>query len=152
MVFETGKNVILIDYLVWVWSMSEIKIWKVLEQGFRSWFKGPKQRQRGVSGRWRIWRKSRWTDFDFVEIPSFVTLFIGVNARPLYFLKMAEKGISDRTLTGTWGHVVLPGLGYFKTNYLKPVRSRNISFQKFDILPVSYHNTCRSISYICGNR
>ena len=75
--------------------------------------------------------------FDFVEIPSFVTLFTGVNAEPLYFLKITEKGISDGNLTDTRGHVVLPGLRYFKGNYFKLVRSRNISFKKFDILPMS---------------
>ena len=75
--------------------------------------------------------------FDFVDIPSFVTLFTGANVEPLYFLKITEKGISDGTLTDTWGHAVLPGLRYFKGNYLKPVRSRNISFEKFDILPMS---------------
>ena len=67
----------------------------------------------------------------------FVTLLTGANAVPLYFSKITEKGISDKTLTDTWGHVVLSGLQYFKRNYLKPVRSRNISFKKFDILPMS---------------
>ena len=83
--------------------------------------------------------------FDFVEIPAFVTLFTAVNTEPVYFLKITEKEISDGTLTYTWGHLVLPGLRYFKGNYLKPVRSRKISFKKFDI--VCYHNTWRSIWY-----
>ena len=74
--------------------------------------------------------------FDFVEVPSYVTLFTGVNTEPLYFLKVKEKGVSDGTITDTWGHVVLPGARYFKGNYLKPVRSRNMSFKKFDILPL----------------
>ena len=54
----------IIPILVLKWYF---KIWicKVWEQGFRSWFKGPQQRQWGISGRWRIWRKSRWTDFWF---------------------------------------------------------------------------------------
>ena len=67
----------------------------------------------------------------------FVTLFTGVNGEPLYFLKITEKGISDGNLTNTWGHAVLPGLRYFKGNYLKHVRSRNIFLKKFDILPMS---------------
>ena len=71
------------------------------------------------------------------EIPSFVTLFTAVNAEPVYFLKITEKEISDGTLTYTWGHLVLPDLRYFKGNYLKHVRSRKISFKKFDILPFS---------------
>ena len=152
MVFETGKNVILIDYLGDCDPCRRLKFGKCWNKDSEADLKDPSK----DNGEYRDDEEFEGNRdeqiFDFVEIPSFVTLFIGVNARPLYFLKMAEKGISDRTLTGTWGHVVLPGLGYFKTNYLKPVRSRNISFQKFDILPVSYHNTCQSISYICGNR
>ena len=34
----------------------------------------------------------------------------------------------------TWSHAVRPGLRYFKRNYLKPVRSRNKSSKKFDII------------------
>ena len=63
-------------------------------------------------------------------------LFTGVNTKPLYFLKVKEKEVSDGTITDTWGHVVLPGAHYFKGNYQKPVRSRDISFKKFDILPM----------------
>ena len=74
-------------------------------------------------------------------MPSFVTLFTGVNAEPLYFLKITEKGISDGALTDTWAHVVLAGLRYFKGNYLKPVHSGKISFKKFDILPMSVITT-----------
>ena len=48
-----------------------------------------------------------------------------------------KKGILDGTLRDTWGHVVLPGLRYFKGNYLKTVCLRNISFKKFDTLLMS---------------
>ena len=57
------------------------------------------------------------------------------------FMKMQdqyERFLSiDGTLTGTWGHLVLLELRYFNRNYLKPFRSRNISFKKFDVLPMS---------------
>ena len=57
------------------------------------------------------------------------------------FMKMQdqyERFLSiDGTLTGTWGHLVLLELRYFNWNYLKPFRSRNISFKKFDVLPMS---------------
>ena len=57
------------------------------------------------------------------------------------FMKMQdqyERFLSiDGTLTGTWGHLVLLELRYFNGNYLKPFRSRNISFKKFDVLPMS---------------
>ena len=66
--------------------------------------------------------------FDFVEVPSYVTLFTGFNTELRYFLKFKEKRVSDVTVTDTWGHVILPSARYFKGNYLKPVRSRNMSF------------------------
>ena len=52
--------------------------------------------------------------FDFVEVPSFVTFITGVTDEPLYLLKLTKKGISDGTLTDTWGHVIFPGVHYFK--------------------------------------
>ena len=75
--------------------------------------------------------------FDFVEILLFVTLLTGVNTDPLYFLKITEKEISDRTLTDTWDHAAQPVLQFFKGNYLKPVSSRIKSPKKVDILSMS---------------
>ena len=43
MVFQADKNVILKEYLCECDPRWEIWIWKVREQGFPSWFKGPKQ-------------------------------------------------------------------------------------------------------------
>ena len=83
--------------------------------------------------------------FDFAEIQSYVTLFTGVNTEPLYFLKVKEKGVSDVTITDTWDHVPLPGARYFKGNYLKPVRSRNMIFKKFGILPLDVFITLEEI-------
>ena len=75
--------------------------------------------------------------FDFVQIPSFVTVFTGVSAEPLYFLKLVEKGISDDTLSDNWRHVILPVLRYFTGYYLKPVRSTSMQFKKFELLPLN---------------
>ena len=52
-----------------------------------------------------------------------------------------ERGISDGNPTDTWVHVILPGVRYFKGNYLKSVRFRNVSFKKFEILPLSVVKT-----------
>ena len=46
---------------------------------------------------------------DFITIPLFVTLFTGISAKPLFFLKITEKGILEGTLMDTLSHVVLPG-------------------------------------------
>ena len=52
-------------------------------------------------------------------------------------LQMYICGISDGTLTDTWGYLVMLELQYFNGSYLKPFRSRNISFKKFNVLPMS---------------
>ena len=83
--------------------------------------------------------------FDFVEIPLFVTVFTGVSAEPLYFLKIVEKGISNDTLSNNWRHVILPGLRYFTGYYLKPVPSRSMQFKKFELLPLNVFITADEV-------
>ena len=137
MVFETGKNVILKEYMCECdpcWR-SEFGKWE--NKDSEADLKGPSKDNEEYLDDEEFEGNGDKQIFDFVEIPSFVTLLTGVNEHLLYFLKITVKGISDGTLTDTWGHVVLPGLRYFKGNYLKTVRSRKISFKKFDIFPVS---------------
>ena len=110
---------------------------KIYERNERNWFKGPKQDNEEYLDDEELEGDRDEQIFDFVEILSFVTLLTGVNTEPLYFLKITEKEISDRTIMDTCSHAVRPGLRYFKRNYLKPVRSRNKSSKKFDILPMS---------------
>ena len=76
-----------------------------------------------------------------MDIPSFVTLLKGANTEPLYFLKVIDKGIAAVTLSDKWGHIILPGTRYFTCHYLKTVRSRNISYKKFEILPLVVYIT-----------
>ena len=71
--------------------------------------------------------------FDFVVIPSFVTLLTGANAEPLYFVKVIDKGIANDTRSDKWGHIISPGTRYFTGHYLKNVRPRNISHNKFNL-------------------
>ena len=85
--------------------------------------------------------------FDFVEIPSFVTVFTGVSAEPLYFLKIVEKGISNGTLSDNWRHAILPGVRYFTGYYLKPVRSKSMQFKKFELLPLNVFITPDEVSH-----
>ena len=79
--------------------------------------------------------------FDFVDIPSFVILLTGANAEPLCFLKVIDKGIADGTLSDKWGYIISPGTRYFTCHYLKTVRSRNISYKKFEILALVVYIT-----------
>ena len=75
--------------------------------------------------------------FEFVEVPSFVTLFTGSNTELLYFVQVTEKGISEKNLSDPYGHVILPGKRYFKRYYFKFSRSRSISFKQLQVLPTS---------------
>ena len=137
MVFETGKNVILKKYLCECDPCWRFEFGKCENKNSEADLKGPSEDKEEYLDDEEFEGNRDEQIFDFVETLSSVTLFTGVNAETLYFLKITEKGISGGTLTDTWGHVVLPGLRYFKGKYLKPVRSRNISFKKFDILPMS---------------
>ena len=79
--------------------------------------------------------------FDFVDIPSFVTLLTGANAEPLCFFKVIDKEIADGTLTDKWGHIISPKARYFTYHYIKTLRSRNISYKKFETLTLVVYIT-----------
>ena len=154
MVFETGKNVILKEYLCECDSCWRFKFKKCENKDFEADWKTPSKYNEEYLDGEEFEGNHDEQIFNFVVIPSFIALFTGVSTEPIYFLKTTEKGISDGILTDTWGHVELPGLQYFKRNYLKPIHSRNTSFKKFDILPISAINTRQvfDIWYLCGNR
>ena len=88
--------------------------------------------------------------FDFIEIPSFVTLFTGASSEPLYLVKVVSKGIADERLSDSWDRLILPKSRYFTGHYLKLARSRNILTKKFDLIPLTVYITPDEIydSYI----
>ena len=69
------------------------------------------------------------------------------NAEPLYFLKITEKGISDGTLTDTWGHLVLQGYNISKGAIWNPFAretflSKNLMYcLSVIITPVEVYDT-----------
>ena len=67
----------------------------------------------------------------FIEIQDHYERFLSM------MLQRYICRISDGTFMDTSGHLVLVELRYFNGNYLKSFRSRNISFKKFDVLPMS---------------
>ena len=75
--------------------------------------------------------------FEFVEVPSFVTLFTGITAEPLYFVQLKENRISEKKLSDAYGHVIFPGEKYFKGYYQKFICSGSISFKELEIMPMS---------------
>ncbi len=73
--------------------------------------------------------------FDFIEVPSYVSLFTGNRNEPLYFVQINEKGIADTDLTDPYGHFIASGEKFLRGFYLKMTRSRNINKKKFTVLP-----------------
>ena len=73
---------------------------------------------------------------EFVETPSFVTLFTGSQVEPLYFAQVAEKGAAESILIGDYCHVILPGERYFRGHYLKLFQSRNVSMKLYPLLHI----------------
>ena len=55
--------------------------------------------------------------------------------KPVYFIKVEEKGIADSELRDQFGHVAVVGEPCFKGNYLQKIRSRYISKFKFKLRP-----------------
>ena len=51
----------------------------------------------------------------------------------MYFIKLTEKDISDEKHNDLYGHVVLPGVQYFKGYHLKFVRCKGASFKQLQI-------------------
>ena len=69
--------------------------------------------------------------YDFVEVPSFVSLFSGRTIEPLYFMKVLEKGVATDNLSDPYNRFIARGERYFKGCYLKIAKSKNISFKQF---------------------
>ena len=73
--------------------------------------------------------------FNFVDVPSFVSLFSGSPNEPLYFVKVIGKGIASENLSDAYGHVVSSGEKFFKGFYMKLGRSKTASKKKYQLLP-----------------
>ena len=73
--------------------------------------------------------------FDFITVPSFVSLFSGTTIELLYFVQITGKGVAEEDISDPYRHFVLEGMRYVKGLYLKAVRSRNPMVKKFTTLP-----------------
>ena len=47
--------------------------------------------------------------FDFVTMPSFISLFSGNSVKPLYFVKLVSKGVAEKDISDPFGHLVGKG-------------------------------------------
>ena len=73
--------------------------------------------------------------FEFITVPSFVSLYTGSSLEPLFFVKLTGKGIAERNLSDPYGHFIVEGEKYFEGFYLKMVRSKNAKVKRFSMLP-----------------
>ena len=69
--------------------------------------------------------------FDFVTVPSFVSLYCGNSIDPLYFVQITGKGVAEDNISDPYGHFIAKGEKYFQRFYLKLGRSRNAKVKRF---------------------
>ena len=72
--------------------------------------------------------------FDFVDVPSFVSLFTGHPVEPLYFAKVVEKGAAVEDMKDVYDHAIHTDELYFQGNFLKLTMSRALNYKKFHLL------------------
>ena len=69
--------------------------------------------------------------FDFITVPSFVSLYSESSIEPLYFIQVTGKGVAEEDISDPYGHFVAKDERYFQRLYLKLVRSRNAKVKRF---------------------
>ena len=74
---------------------------------------------------------------DFIEVPSFVSLFSGSQNEPLHLVQVTQKGSAEKDLTDPYGHFIGTGEKFIKGYYLEQCHSKQISKKKFQILLTS---------------
>ena len=52
--------------------------------------------------------------FDFITVPSFVSLFFGSTIEAFYFVKITWKGVAEDHISDPYGHFILKGRWYFQ--------------------------------------
>ena len=70
--------------------------------------------------------------FNFVDVPSFISLFSGSPNEPLYFVKVVGKGTASEGITDRYGHFISAGEMFFKGFYLKMARLKNSKIRRFE--------------------
>ena len=68
--------------------------------------------------------------FDFVDVPSFVSLFTCNPAELLYFVKGNEKGTAIKDMRDPYNHFIHTSELFFKGNHLKLKRWRSSNNKK----------------------
>ena len=69
--------------------------------------------------------------FNFITIPSFVSLFSECTIELLSFVQITGKGVVEEDTSNPYGHFVSKSMWHFQGVCLKAVRSRNTRVKKF---------------------
>ena len=72
--------------------------------------------------------------YEFVSMPSYVSLLSCNAINPAYFVLVEKKGQATEKLQDRYGHVILPGELYLEGRYLHKSRSRHPNKKKFKVL------------------
>ena len=72
--------------------------------------------------------------YEFTAIPSFVAVITFSLNKPVYIIKVTEKGRATQMMPYMYRHRISKGELYLRGNYLKVARSRNMLLKKFEIL------------------
>ena len=73
--------------------------------------------------------------FEFITVPSFVSLYSGSSIEPLYFFHVTGKAVAEEDMPGPYGHFVQKSEICFQGLYLKLVRSKNAKVKQLSTLP-----------------
>ena len=71
--------------------------------------------------------------FEFVDALLYVKLFRGTSMEPLHFVVVTQKEVAGKMLKDCYNHIINIGELFFRGNYLKLVKSRNIDIKQFQV-------------------
>ena len=71
--------------------------------------------------------------FEFVDALLYVTLFRGTSMEPLHFVVVTQEEVAGKMLKDCYNHIINIGEMFFRGNYLKLVKSRNIDIKQFQV-------------------
>ena len=134
---------------MWVWSILEIWIWKDSKVDL----KGPSKDNEDYLDDEECEGNRGEQIFDFVEVPSFVTLFTSVSAEPLLLFEDYWKSDFRWNSYGCLGSCSTARVTIFQRELFETSLLTKYFLQKIQYNAcVCYYNTWQNIWYLCGNR
>ena len=69
--------------------------------------------------------------YDFIEVNSVVAVFLPHTSEPFFLINVTEKAIAKDTIKDRFGHIILEGKQFLRSNYLKKTHISNIYLFRF---------------------